>query len=75
MDDCADTGVMENEDMKFIILHDDYNDSIVFNVSDIVVVRKLEDNKTEIVMRSKNRSLIVQESVYTVYKLLNEVIG
>lgn len=75
MDDCADTGVMENEDMKFIILHDDYNDSIVFNVSDIVVVRKLEDNKTEIVMRSKNRTLIVQESVYTVYKLLNEVIG
>lgn len=74
MDDCTDTGVMENEDMKFIILHDDYNDSIIFNVSDIVVVRKLEDNKTEIVMRSKNRTLIVQESVDTVYKVLNEVI-
>ncbi len=74
MDDCEDTSVMENEDMKFIILHDDYNDSIIFNVSDIVVVRKLEDNKTEIVMRSKNKSLIVQESVDTIYKVLNEVI-
>ena len=74
MDDCADTGVMENEDMKFIILHDDYNDSIIFNVSDIVVVRKIKDNKTEIVMRSKNKSLIVQESVDTIYKVLNEVI-
>lgn len=74
MDDCADTGVMENEDMKFIILHDDYNDSIIFNVSDIVVVRKIEDNKTEIVLRSKNKSLFVQESVDTIYKVLNEVI-
>lgn len=74
MDDCEDTSVMENEDMKFIILHDDYNDSIIFNVSDIVVVRKLEDNKTEIVLRSKNKSLFVQESVDTIYKVLNEVI-
>lgn len=60
--------------MKFIILHDDYNDSIIFNVSDIVVVRKIEDNKTEIVLRSKNKSLFVQESVDTIYKVLNEVI-
>ena len=74
MDDGENTGIMEDEDMKFIILHDEYNDPIIFNVSDIVVVRKLDDNKTEIVMRSKNRSLLVQEGVNTVYKVLNEVI-
>lgn len=74
MDDCENTGIVEDENMKFIVLHDEYNDPIIFNVNDIVVVRKLEDNKTEIVIRCKNRSLFVKEGVYTVYKELNEVI-